>query len=93
MKVVKNENSELILTRTITGERMCIDYRRLNDAITEDHFSLPFIDYMIKKLAGCGCYCFLDGKEFFAVVFSFDKFKSYLVGSKAIVHTNHLTLK
>ncbi|XP_075099596.1 uncharacterized protein LOC142176328 [Nicotiana tabacum] len=32
-------------------------------------------------------------KEFFDVVFTFRKFRSYLVGSKVIVHTNHSTLK
>ncbi|XP_070057302.1 uncharacterized protein [Nicotiana tomentosiformis] len=32
-------------------------------------------------------------KEFFAVVFAFDKFRSYLVGSKVIMHTDHSTLK
>ncbi|GJR55115.1 reverse transcriptase domain-containing protein [Tanacetum coccineum] len=32
-------------------------------------------------------------KELMAVVFAFDKFRSYLILSKAIVHTNHLALK
>ncbi|XP_070017609.1 uncharacterized protein [Nicotiana sylvestris] len=32
-------------------------------------------------------------KEFFVVVFAFDKFRSYLVGSKVIVHTDHSALK
>nr|XP_009604698.1 uncharacterized protein K02A2.6-like [Nicotiana tomentosiformis] len=32
-------------------------------------------------------------KEFFAVVFSFDKFRSDLVGSKVIVYTDHSALK
>jgi len=30
--VVINEKNELIPTRTVTGWRVCIDYRRLNDA-------------------------------------------------------------
>nr|XP_016485837.1 PREDICTED: uncharacterized protein LOC107806228 [Nicotiana tabacum] len=59
--VVKNEDNELIPTRTVTGWRMCIDYRRLNDATRKDHFLLPFIDQMLKKVDGQGCYCFLDG--------------------------------
>ncbi|XP_070036930.1 uncharacterized protein [Nicotiana tomentosiformis] len=59
--VVKNEDNELIPTRTITGWRMCIGYRRLNDATRKDHFPLPFIDQMLEKVAGLGCYCFLDG--------------------------------
>ena len=28
--IVKNENNELIPTRTVTGWHMCIDYRKLN---------------------------------------------------------------
>ena len=32
-------------------------------------------------------------KEFLAVVFACDKFRSYIVDSKVIVHTNHATIK
>lgn len=32
-------------------------------------------------------------KELFAVVFAFDKFRSYLIGSKVVVHTDHSALK
>src|SRR5256886_11905375 len=58
--VVKNANDELIPTRTVTGWRVCIDYRRLNDATCKDHFPLPFIDQMLERLAGHQYYCFLD---------------------------------
>ncbi|XP_070007222.1 uncharacterized protein [Nicotiana sylvestris] len=167
MTVVKYKYNELIPTRTVIRWRMCIDYRRLNDETRKDHFPLPFIDQMLEKVAGRGCYCFLDGercqvcffnveclrafelmkeklvsapimvtpdwrqlleimcdasdvvveavlgqrkdkmfkpiyyairtlnevqvnyatteKEFFAVVFAFDKFRSYLLGSKIII--------
>ncbi|PKI48911.1 hypothetical protein CRG98_030687 [Punica granatum] len=60
MTVVKNEVNELILTRTVTGWRVYIDYRKLNDATHKDHVPLPFIDQMLKKLAGHDYYCFLD---------------------------------
>lgn len=32
-------------------------------------------------------------KELLAVVYAFDKFRSYLVGSKVIVYTDHAALK
>ena len=32
-------------------------------------------------------------KEFLAVVFACDKFRSYIVDSKVIVHTNHAAIK
>lgn len=59
--VVMNEKNELIPTRTVTGWRVCIDYRRLNTATRKDHFPLPFIDQMLERLAGHDYYCFLDG--------------------------------
>ncbi|CAM8951253.1 unnamed protein product [Rhodiola kirilowii] len=51
LTVVRNEQNELILTRTVTGWRMCIDYRKLNKATLKDHFPLPFIDQMLERLA------------------------------------------
>jgi hypothetical protein len=48
LTVVKNEKDELILQRTMTGWRMCIDYRKLNKAMKKDHFPLPFIDEMLE---------------------------------------------
>nr|GEV32639.1 reverse transcriptase domain-containing protein [Tanacetum cinerariifolium] len=61
MTVVANENNELIPTRLVTGWRVCIDYRKLNDATRKDHFSLPFMDQMLERLGGNEFYCFLDG--------------------------------
>nr|GEV73547.1 DNA-directed DNA polymerase [Tanacetum cinerariifolium] len=45
--VVENENNELIPTRLVTGWRVCIDYRKLNDATRKDHFPLPFMDQIM----------------------------------------------
>nr|GFB45339.1 reverse transcriptase domain-containing protein [Tanacetum cinerariifolium] len=59
--VVKNEANELILTRLVTGWRVCIDYRNLNEATRKDHFPLPFMDQMLERLARNQYYCFLDG--------------------------------
>ncbi|GJT94863.1 hypothetical protein Tco_1090381 [Tanacetum coccineum] len=50
--VVTNENDELVPTRTITGWRVCIDYRKLNEATAKDHFPLPFMDQMLERLIG-----------------------------------------
>ncbi|KAL4295223.1 hypothetical protein GQ457_12G014320 [Hibiscus cannabinus] len=60
MTVISNEKNELIPTRTVTGWRVCMDYRKLNKATRKDHFPLPFIDQMLDRLAGKQFYCFLD---------------------------------
>nr|GEV30503.1 reverse transcriptase domain-containing protein [Tanacetum cinerariifolium] len=59
--VVENEDNELIPTRLVMGWRVCIDYRKLNEATRKDHFPLPFMDQMLERLAGNQYYCFLDG--------------------------------
>ncbi|GJW64483.1 reverse transcriptase domain-containing protein, partial [Tanacetum coccineum] len=59
--VVENEQNELIPTRLVTGWRVCIDYRKLNEATRKDHFPLSFMDQMLERLAGNEYYCFLDG--------------------------------
>jgi hypothetical protein len=48
MAVIRNEKNELIPQWTVTGWRMCIDYRKLNKATQKDHFPLPFIDEMVE---------------------------------------------
>ena len=50
--VIRNEKNELIPTRTMTGWRVCVDYRKLNTSTRKDHYPLPFIDQMLDKLAG-----------------------------------------
>ncbi|GJT19809.1 reverse transcriptase domain-containing protein [Tanacetum coccineum] len=52
MTVITNEENELIPTRLVTGWRVCIDYRKLNEATRKDHFPLPFMDQMLERLAG-----------------------------------------
>jgi hypothetical protein len=59
--VIANEKNELIPTRTITGWRMCIDYRKLSSMIRKDHFPLPFMDQILERVAGHEFYCFPDG--------------------------------
>nr|GEV43854.1 reverse transcriptase domain-containing protein [Tanacetum cinerariifolium] len=59
--IVENEENELIPTRLVTVWRVCIDYRKLNEATRKDHFPLPFMDQMLERFAGNEYYCFLDG--------------------------------
>nr|GFA78540.1 reverse transcriptase domain-containing protein [Tanacetum cinerariifolium] len=61
MTVIKNDENELVPTRLVTGWRVCIDYRKLNEATRKDHFPLPFMDQMLERLAGNEYYCLLDG--------------------------------
>ncbi|GJX37510.1 hypothetical protein Tco_0250813 [Tanacetum coccineum] len=55
MTVVTNEENELVLTRLVTGWRVCIDYRKLNDmddfSVFGDSFSscLANLDKMLKR--------------------------------------------
>ncbi|GKB15341.1 hypothetical protein Tco_0849264 [Tanacetum coccineum] len=44
--VVTNERDELVPTRTVTGWRVWINYRKLNEATAKDYFPLPFMDQM-----------------------------------------------
>nr|GEU79651.1 copia protein [Tanacetum cinerariifolium] len=59
--VVTNEKYELVPTRTVTGWRVCIDYRKLYEATAKDHFPLPFMDQMLERLTGNKYFYFLDG--------------------------------
>ena len=61
MIVICNEKNNLILTQTIIGWRMYIDYCKLNNVTRQDHFPLPFMDQMLERLASQSFYCFLDG--------------------------------
>nr|GEX67808.1 reverse transcriptase domain-containing protein [Tanacetum cinerariifolium] len=61
MTVIKNDENKLVPTRLVTGWRVCIDYRKLNETTRKDHFPLPFMEQMLERLAGNEYYCFLDG--------------------------------
>jgi hypothetical protein len=61
--VITNEKNELIPNKTITGWRMCIDYRKLNSTTRKDYFPLPFMDQILERLTDHEFYCFLDGNS------------------------------
>ena len=42
-------------------DRVCIDYRKLNSAMKNDPFPLPFIDQILDQLVGSSYFCFLNG--------------------------------
>ena len=45
--MIKIDDNTLLPSRTITGWRICINYRKLNKATRKDHFPLPFLDQML----------------------------------------------
>ena len=60
MTVIRTQNEILLPSRTMTGWKICIDYRRLNKATRKNHFPLSFLDQMLDRLVGHDYYCFLD---------------------------------
>nr|XP_009803806.1 PREDICTED: uncharacterized protein LOC104249128 [Nicotiana sylvestris] len=51
------------------------------------------IYYASRMLSGAQLNYIVTEKEMLAVVFAFDKFRSYLIGSKVIVYTDHAALR
>ena len=58
--MIQTEGNALLPSLTVTGCRICIDYRKLNKATRKDNFQFPFLDQMLDRLAGHEYYCFLD---------------------------------
>ena len=61
MTIVEGESGELIPTCTVTGWRVCIDYKKLNSYTDKDYFPLPFLDQVLERVDGHALYCLLDG--------------------------------
>nr|GEV65728.1 hypothetical protein [Tanacetum cinerariifolium] len=147
--IVENKDNELILTRLVTGWRVCIDYREnhihylygtfayrripfglcnapdtfqrcmmaiFHDMIEKtmevfmDDFSvfgnsfqscLSHLERMLKRPIHYASKTMTEAesnytimeKEMLAVVYAFEKFRSYLIMNKSIVYTDHFALK
>lgn len=50
----------LLVKKKDGSDRMCVDYRRLNDNIIPDRFPLPLISDQINRLRGCHYFTTLD---------------------------------
>lgn len=54
---------------------------------------MHLIHYVSRTLSGAQLNYILTEKEMLVVVFAFDKFRSYIIGSKVIVYTDHATFR
>nr|GEU41044.1 reverse transcriptase domain-containing protein [Tanacetum cinerariifolium] len=113
--VVENKENELILTRLVTGWRVCIDYPPI---LIAPDWDMPFelmcdasdfaigavlrqrqdkhfrpIHYASNTMAEAESNYTTTEKEMLAVVYAFEKFRSYLIMNKSIVYTDHSALK
>nr|GEU51786.1 reverse transcriptase domain-containing protein [Tanacetum cinerariifolium] len=87
--IVENKDNELVPTRLVTGWRVCIDNRKLNEATRKDHFPLPFMDQMLERLAGNQYYFFLDG---FSGYFKFPSIRKTRRKPRSPAHTKCLLI-
>nr|GEY98050.1 DNA-directed DNA polymerase [Tanacetum cinerariifolium] len=99
--VVKNEENELIPTRLVTGWRdlpfklMCDASDFAIGAVLGQRYEKHFrqIHYASKTLTEAESNYTMTEREMLAVVYAFEKFRSYLIMNKCIVHTDHSALK
>jgi len=65
--MIRNDKNELGPTQVQYGCRVCINYRKLNDATRKDHFPLPSFNWLMERLAGHSFYYFLDGSGYIQI--------------------------
>jgi hypothetical protein len=68
INVVPNNENELVAQRTVTGYRMCIDFRKLNKVTKKDHHPIPFMGQMLEMLSKHSHFCYLDGYSGFSQI-------------------------
>nr|GEY34527.1 reverse transcriptase domain-containing protein [Tanacetum cinerariifolium] len=99
--VVENEENELIPTRLVTRwqdlpfELMCDTSDFAIGAVLGQRHEKHFrpIHYASKTMTDAESNYTTTKKEMLAVVYVFEKFRSYLIMNKSIVHTDHSVLK
>jgi len=79
--ITTRKDHELVLTRKANKCRVCIDYRKLNQATRKDHFPLTLTYQVVERLARKPFYCILDG------------FSSYMQIHIALKYQHKITFK
>jgi hypothetical protein len=58
--IIRNDEDEVIPFKTITGYKMCIDFRKLNNDTIKNHKPLPFIERILERLTNNSYFYLLD---------------------------------
>ncbi|GJR83234.1 reverse transcriptase domain-containing protein [Tanacetum coccineum] len=101
MTVVTNDDNELVPTRLVTGwrdqpfELMCDASDYAIGAVLGKRIEKHFrpIHYASKTMTEAETNYTTTEKEMLAVVYAFEKFRSYLIMNKSVVYTDHSALK
>lgn len=61
IKFLTNQKNEFTPSKNNDGWRICMDYRKLNDATRKENYAVHFIDQTLEKLSCQEYNCFMDG--------------------------------